>query len=115
MAAGENMTLTVADIDRWRAEAVREVFHAAGARGIFLIEEELQGLLAADEIGGAQLGGSLEADVIPVDLDAAGEARPKTSQDLARDMLKRMGVRQYWNITDKQLAELVALIERSKP
>ena len=27
------MALTVADIDRWRAEAVREVFHAAGARG----------------------------------------------------------------------------------
>ena len=27
------MTLTVADIDRWSADAVREVFHAAGARG----------------------------------------------------------------------------------
>lgn len=27
------MTLTVAEIDRWSADAVREVFHAAGARG----------------------------------------------------------------------------------
>ncbi|EID14874.1 hypothetical protein MXEN_08457 [Mycobacterium xenopi RIVM700367] len=27
------MTLTVADIDRWNAEAVREVFHVATARG----------------------------------------------------------------------------------
>ncbi|MCV7195122.1 hypothetical protein [Mycobacterium angelicum] len=26
------MTLSVADIDRWNAEAVREVFHAATAR-----------------------------------------------------------------------------------
>ncbi|MEF3053100.1 hypothetical protein V2143_20115, partial [Mycobacterium tuberculosis variant caprae] len=26
------MPLTVADIDRWNAQAVREVFHAASAR-----------------------------------------------------------------------------------
>src|ERR1700759_2028603 len=44
------MTLTVADIDRWRAEAVREVFHAAGARGQATLEaaRELASLAVFD-------------------------------------------------------------------
>ena len=36
------MTLTVADIDRWSAEAVREVFHAGTARGQATLEASRQ-------------------------------------------------------------------------
>jgi hypothetical protein len=36
------VTLTVADIDRWSAEAVREVFHAGTARGHATLEASRQ-------------------------------------------------------------------------
>ena len=36
------MTLTVADIDRWSAEAVRDVFHAGTARGQATLEASRQ-------------------------------------------------------------------------
>jgi hypothetical protein len=36
------MVLTVTDIERWSAEAVREVFHAASARGNATLEASRQ-------------------------------------------------------------------------
>ena len=49
------MTLPVADIDRWSAEAVREVFHAAGARGQATLEAsgQLSSLAVFDSWDGA--------------------------------------------------------------
>jgi len=42
-------------------------------------------------------------------------AAPKTSEDLARELLTRMGVQQAWKLTTAQLAELIALIENQAP
>lgn len=69
------MTLTVADIDRWRAEAVREVFHAAGARGQATLEaaRELASLAVFDTWQGATAQARRHnSDSIRSDLDAHG-------------------------------------------
>ena len=69
------MALTVADIDRWRAEAVREVFHAAGARGHATLEaaRELASLAVFDTWQGATAQARRHSSAsIRSDLDAHG-------------------------------------------
>src|SRR5271163_2616510 len=69
------MVLTVADIDRWSAEAVREVFHAANARGQATLEASRQ--LSSLEVFDTWEGATAEARkhtnaTIRQDLDAHG-------------------------------------------
>jgi Alpha/beta hydrolase len=69
------MTLPVADIDRWSAEAVREVFHAAGARGQATLEasRQLSSLTVFDAWEGATAEASKHTNAaIRQDLDAHG-------------------------------------------
>jgi hypothetical protein len=69
------VALTVADIDRWRAEAVREVFHAAGARGHATLEaaRELASLAVFDTWQGATAQARRHNSAsIRSDLDAHG-------------------------------------------
>jgi hypothetical protein len=69
------VALTVADIDRWRAEAVREVFHAAGARGHATLEaaRELASLAVFDTWQGATAQARRHSSAsIRSDLDAHG-------------------------------------------
>ena len=69
------MTLPVADIDRWSAEAVREVFHAAGARGQATLEasRQLSSLTVFDTWEGAAAEASKHTNAaIRQDLDAHG-------------------------------------------
>ena len=57
------MTLTVADIDRWSAEAVREVFHAGTARGQATLEASRQ--LSALSVFDSWEGATAEARSTP--------------------------------------------------
>ncbi len=69
------MTLTVADIDRWSADAVREVFHAAGARGQATLEasRQLSSLAVFDTWEGATAEARQHTNAaIRQDLDAHG-------------------------------------------
>src|SRR5580693_7708559 len=69
------MTLPVADIDRWSAEAVREVFHAAGARGQATLEAsgQLSTLSVFDSWDGATAEARKHTNAsIRQDLDAHG-------------------------------------------
>ncbi len=67
--------LPVADIDRWNAEAVREVFHAAGARGQATLEasHQLSSLTVFDTWEGATAEARKHSNAaIRQDLDAHG-------------------------------------------
>jgi hypothetical protein len=69
------VTLTVADIDRWSAEAVREVFHAANARGQATLEasHQLSSLAVFDTWEGATAEARKHTNAsIRQDLDAHG-------------------------------------------
>jgi Alpha/beta hydrolase len=69
------VTLPVADIDRWSAEAVREVFHAAGARGQATLEasRQLSSLAVFDIWEGATAAARKHTNAaIRQDLDAHG-------------------------------------------
>jgi hypothetical protein len=69
------VTLTVADIDRWDAEAVREVFHAATARGKATLEvsHQLESLAVFDTWEGATAEARKHQNaLIRQDLDAHG-------------------------------------------
>ena len=69
------MMLTVADIDRWSAEAVREVFHAANARGNATLEasRQLSSLAVFDTWEGATAEARKHINAsIRQDLDAHG-------------------------------------------
>ena len=69
------MTLTVADIDGWSAEAVREVFHAAAARGQATLEaaRQLSSLAVFDTWQGATAEARRHSNAsIRLDLDAHG-------------------------------------------
>ncbi|MDT5168467.1 MAG: hypothetical protein QOD02_1794, partial [Mycobacterium sp.] len=69
------MALTVADIDRWSAEAVREVFHAAAARGHATLEaaRQLNSLAVFDTWEGATAQARQHTNTsIRKDLDAHG-------------------------------------------
>ena len=70
------MTLPVTDIDRWNAEAVREVFHAAGARGQATLEasRQLSSLTVFDTWQGATAEARNHTNAsIRQDLDAHGD------------------------------------------
>jgi alpha/beta hydrolase family protein len=67
--------MTVADIDRWNAESVREVFHAAGARGTATLEasQQLSSLAVFDTWEGATAEARKHSNAsIRQDLDAHG-------------------------------------------
>jgi Alpha/beta hydrolase len=69
------VTLTVADIDRWSAESVREVFHAANARGQATLEasRQLSSLAVFDSWEGATAEARKHTNAsIRQDLDAHG-------------------------------------------
>lgn len=69
------MTLTVADIGRWSAEAVRDVFHAGNARGQATLEasRQLSSLAVFDAWEGATAEARKHANAsIRQDLDAHG-------------------------------------------
>ncbi|MFZ3270109.1 MAG: alpha/beta hydrolase [Mycobacterium sp.] len=69
------MALTVADIDRWSADAVREVFHAAGARGQATLEaaRQLSSLAVLDTWAGHTAQARRHSNAsIRQDLDAHG-------------------------------------------
>src|SRR5271156_1663107 len=69
------MVLTVADVDRWSAGAVREVFHAANARGQATLEasRQLSTLSVFDSWEGATAEARKHANAnIRLDLDAHG-------------------------------------------
>jgi hypothetical protein len=93
VAAGET-ALTVADIDRWSADAVREVFHAAVARGQATLEaaHQLHSLAVFDTWQGATAQARRHAGAsIRLDLDAHGNeslavarAAGKAADDIAR-------------------------------
>src|ERR1700738_661016 len=88
------MTLPVADIDRWSAEAVREVFPAAGARGEATLEAsgQLSSLAVFDSWDGATAEARKHANAsIRQDLDAHGneslavaQAASKAAGDIER-------------------------------
>jgi hypothetical protein len=88
------MTLPVADIDRWSAEAVREVFHAAGARGQATLEAsgQLSSLAVFDSWDGATAEARKHTNAsIRQDLDAHGNeslavarAADKAADDIER-------------------------------
>jgi hypothetical protein len=74
MAAGD-MALTVADIDRWNSDAVREVFHAGVARGQATLEaaRQLDTLAVFDTWQGATAQARRHTNTsIRLDLDAHG-------------------------------------------
>jgi hypothetical protein len=69
------VVLTVADIDRWSPEAVREVFHAANARGNATLEasRQLSPLAVFDTWEGATAEARKHTNAsIRQDLDAHG-------------------------------------------
>ncbi|MFZ3345444.1 alpha/beta hydrolase [Mycobacterium sp.] len=88
------MTLTVADIDRWSAESVREVFHATNARGQATLEasRQLSTLAVFDTWEGATAEARKHANAsIRQDLDAHGneslavaQAAGKAADDIER-------------------------------
>lgn len=57
-----------------------------------------------------------DAEVLPEDWPTPPDLpqEPKTSEELAREMLTRMGVPQAWKIRREMLAELIALIKANK-
>jgi hypothetical protein len=65
------VTLTVADIDRWSAEQVREVFHAGTARGQATLEASRQ--LSALDVFDSWEG-------------ATAEARKRTNASIRQDL-----------------------------
>ena len=87
------MALTVADIDRWSADAVREVFHAAVARGEATLEaaRQLNSLAVFDTWQGETAQARRHANAaIRLDLDAHGNeslavarAAGKAADDIA--------------------------------
>jgi hypothetical protein len=88
------VVLTVADIDRWSADAVREVFHAAVARGESTLEaaRQLNSLAVFDTWQGETAQARRHANAsIRLDLDAHGNeslavarAAGKAADDIAR-------------------------------
>ncbi|WP_428342736.1 alpha/beta hydrolase [Mycobacterium sp.] len=113
MAAGET-ALTVADIDRWNAEAVREVFHAAVARGqaTFEVARQLDSLSVFDTWQGATAQARRHASAsIRVDLDSHGNeslAVARAAQKAADDIAH---LQSALNTLRRDAAELEMLID----
>jgi hypothetical protein len=115
VAAGQT-ALTVADIDRWSADAVREVFHAAVARGKATLEaaRQLDSLSVFDTWQGATAQARRHAGAsIRLDLDAHGNeslavarAAGKAADDIA-------DVQSALNTLRRDAAELEMTIDRA--
>ena len=89
------MTLTVADIDRWSAEAVRTVFQAATARGQATLEasRQLSSLAVFDTWEGATAEARKHTNAsIRQDLDAHGNEALAVARaaDQAADGIERV-------------------------
>jgi hypothetical protein len=96
--AAEETAITVADIDRWNADAVREVFHAAVARGQATLEaaRQLDSLAVFDTWQGATAQARRHAGAsLRLDLDAHG------NESL---LVARAAAKAADNIADLQLA-----------
>ncbi len=81
------MTLTVADIDRWSAQSVREVFHAAAERGQATLEAARQlGSLAVFDACRGATGQARRHSIasIRLDLDAHGSESLAVAQAAGR-------------------------------
>jgi hypothetical protein len=115
VAAGDT-ALTVADIDRWNAAAVREVFHAAVARGESTLEaaRQLDSLAVFDTWQGATAQARRHAGAsIRLDLDAHGNeslavarAAGKAADDIAQ-------VQSALSTLRRDAAELEMTIDRA--
>ena len=108
------MTLTVADIDRWRAEAVREVFHAAGARGHATLEaaRELASLAVFDTWQGAAAQARRHSSAsIRSDLDAHGNESLAVARAAARAADDIVHVQSQLNALRRDAAELQMTID----
>ena len=114
MAAGGS-ALTVADIDRWSADAVREVFYATVARGQATLEaaRQLDSLAVFDTWQGATAQARRHANAsLRLDLDAHGNeslavarAAGKAADDIAQ-------VQSALNTLRRDAAELAMTIDR---
>jgi hypothetical protein len=107
--------LTVADIDRWSADAVREVFHAAGARGQATVDaaRELGSLAVFDDWQGATARARRHSNAaIRQDLDAHGNeslAVARAAGRVADDITK---VQSKLSALRRDAAELQMTIDR---
>ncbi len=110
------MTLTVADIDRWSADAVREVFHAAVARSEVTLEvaRQLDSLAVFDTWRGQTALARRHANAsIRLDLDAHGNeslavarAAGKAAEDIAH-------VQSALSVLRRDAAELEMTVDAS--
>jgi hypothetical protein len=108
------VTLTVADIDRWRAEAVREVFHAAGARGHATLEaaRELASLAVFDTWQGAAAQARRHSTAsIRSDLDAHGNESLAVAQAAGRAADDIVRVQSQLSALRRDAAELQMTID----
>jgi hypothetical protein len=107
-------TLTVADIDRWNAEAVREVFHAAGARGHATLEaaQELASLVVFDGWQGATAQARRHSSAsIRLDLDAHGNESLAVARAAGRAADDIAQVQSKLSVLRRDVAELQMTID----
>jgi Alpha/beta hydrolase len=115
MAAGDT-ALTVADIDRWNAEAVREVFHAAVARGQATLEaaQQLDSLAVFDTWQGATAQARRHAGAsLRLDLDAHGNESLAVARAAVRAADDIAHVQSALNTLRRDAAELEMTIDRA--
>jgi hypothetical protein len=108
------VALTVADIDRWRAEAVREVFHAAGARGRATLEaaRELDSLAVFDTWRGVTAQARRHSSAsIRSDLDAHGNESLTVARAAGRAADDIVHVQSQLNALRRDAAELQMTID----
>jgi Alpha/beta hydrolase len=108
------VTLRVADIDRWSAEAVREVFHAAGARGHATLEvaRELASLAVFDGWQGATAQARRHSSAsIRLDLDAHGNESLAVARAARRAADDIAQVQSQLSVLRRDAAELQMTID----
>jgi Alpha/beta hydrolase len=108
------MALRVADIDRWSAEAVREVFHAAGARGhaTLAAARELASLAVFDGWQGATAQARRHSSVsIRSDLDAHGNESLAVARAAGRAADDIAQVQSKLSVLRRDAAELQMTID----
>ena len=114
--AGGDTTLTVADIDRWDAEAVREVFHAAFARGLATLEaaRQLDSLAVFDTWQGATAQARRHAGAsIRLDLDAHGNESLAVARAAAKAADGIVHLQSALTTLRRDAAELAMTIDRA--
>jgi len=115
MAAGDT-ALTVADIDRWNAEAVREVFHATAARGQATLEaaRQLDSMAVFDTWQGATAQARRHAGAsIRLDLDAHGNESLAVARAAVKAADDITHVQSALNTLRRDAAELEMTIDRA--